>query len=106
MVEFAAHMDNSMCHNGTKVIDALNKANVIRALRLIDSLDLSPCDFWLFGMLKHQMTDRQLQNPKKILEKVTELWDEVAFEELQNVFLAWMERLQRVIRNDGEYFIN
>jgi len=52
------------------------------------------------------MTDRQLQSPKEILDAVTELWDEVTFEELQNVFLAWMERLQWVIQNGGEYFIN
>jgi len=67
---------------------------------------LSPCDFWPFGTLKHRMTDRQLQSPKEILDAVTELWDEVTFEELQNVFLAWMERLQWVIQNSGEYFIN
>jgi hypothetical protein len=42
-------------------------------------------------MLKHQMTDRQLQCPKDILNAVPELWDEVIFEELQNIFLAWAE---------------
>jgi hypothetical protein len=45
-------------------------------------------------MLKHRMTDRQLQSPKEILDAFTELWDAVTFEELQNVFLGWMERLQ------------
>jgi hypothetical protein len=54
----------------------------------------SLCDFWLFGMLKHRMTDGQLQIPKEILDVVTEVWDEVTFEESQNIFLAWMERLQ------------
>jgi hypothetical protein len=32
-----------------------------------------PCDFWLFEILKHRMTDRQLQSPKEILDAVTEL---------------------------------
>jgi hypothetical protein len=45
-------------------------------------------------MLKHRMTDRQLQSPEEILDEVTERWDEVTVEELQNVFLGWMERLQ------------
>jgi hypothetical protein len=70
------------------------------------SRDVSPHDFWLFGMLKQRMTDRQLQSPKEILDAFTELWDAVTFEELQNVFLAWMERLQCVVQNGGEYFIN
>jgi hypothetical protein len=59
-------------------------------------------------MLKHWMimTDRQLQNPKEILDAVTKLWNEVTFEELQNVFLAWMGRLQWVIQNGREDLIN
>jgi hypothetical protein len=48
------------------------------------------------------MTNAQLQSPKDMLDMVTELWDEVTLEELQNVFLAWMERLQQALRNNGE----
>jgi hypothetical protein len=73
LVEFAAHMDNSICHNGTKVTNALDKVNVIRILHPVYSPDLSSCDFWFFGILKHRMTERQLQNPKEILNVVTEL---------------------------------
>jgi hypothetical protein len=72
----------------------------------IYSLDLSLCDLWLFELLKHWMTDRQLQSPEEILDEVTKRWDEITFEELQNIFLGWMERLQWVIQNGGEYFIN
>jgi hypothetical protein len=52
------------------------------------------------------MTDRQLQSPKEILDAVTEIWDKVTFEELQHVFLTRMARLQWVIQNGGEYFMN
>jgi hypothetical protein len=45
-------------------------------------------------MLKHRMTDGQLQSPKDTLEAIALLWDEVTFEELQNLLLAWMGRLQ------------
>jgi hypothetical protein len=75
LVEFPVHMDNSICHNGTKVTTALNNVNVIRPSYLADSPDLTPYDFWLFGMLKHRMTDRQLPSQKETL-------DEAAFEEL------------------------
>jgi hypothetical protein len=56
-------------------------------------------------MLKHRMTDQQLQSPKEILAAVTEQWNESIFEELQNILLAWMERLQSVIQNGEEYFM-
>jgi hypothetical protein len=36
------------------------------------------------------------------LDAVPEQWDEVTFEELHNVFLAWMERLQCIIQKGGE----
>jgi hypothetical protein len=39
-------------------------------------------------MLAHRMTDKQLQSPKEILNAVSEVWDEITFQEVQNVFLA------------------
>jgi hypothetical protein len=73
LVEFAAHLDNSICHNGTKVTNALDKANVIQAPHAVYSPELSPCDFWLFGTLRHRITERQLQSAKEILGEFTEL---------------------------------
>jgi len=57
-------------------------------------------------MPKHRMTDRQLQSPKEILDAVPELCDEVTFEELENVFLAWMEQLPWIIQNGREHVKN
>jgi hypothetical protein len=99
-------MDNSMYHNGTKVTNTLDKASVIRAPHAVYSPDLSPCDFSLFGMLTPRITPRQLQSPKEILHAVAERWDQVTFEQLQNLFVAWMERLQGAIQNGGEHVIN
>jgi hypothetical protein len=63
------------------------------ASHLVYSPGLSPCDFWLFGMLEHRITDRQLKSSEENLDAVSELRDEITVEELQNVFLAWMEQL-------------
>jgi hypothetical protein len=43
-----------------------------------------------------------VQSPKEDLDAISELWDEITFEELQTIFLAGMERLQWVIQNGGE----
>jgi uncharacterized protein (DUF488 family) len=50
MVVFAVYMDNSLCHRGKKATNILDKENVIPVPYLVYSPDLSPCDFWLFGM--------------------------------------------------------
>jgi hypothetical protein len=43
--------------NGRKVTDAISKAK-LECLPRPYSLDLNPCDFWLFRMLKHNMRDQ------------------------------------------------
>jgi hypothetical protein len=52
--DFFAHMDNSMCHNGRKVTDEFDNRKLQRVVHPPYSPDLSPCDFWLFGMLKQK----------------------------------------------------
>jgi hypothetical protein len=87
-------------------IIVLDKGNFFRAPHPVHSPKWSPYDFWLFGMLKHWMTDRQLQSPKEMLDPVTERCEEITFEELQRVFLTWIERLESAVHNGGEYFID
>jgi histone-lysine N-methyltransferase SETMAR len=49
---FFIHMDNSMCRNGCKVTDEFDNRKLQRVAHPPYSPDLSPCDFWIFGMLK------------------------------------------------------
>jgi hypothetical protein len=69
------------------------------------SPDLSPCDFWLFGFLKEKVKDRQLCGVPSLHQAITDLWDELTFEDVQAVFLKCMNRLSWVIESKGEYFI-
>jgi hypothetical protein len=39
------------------------------------------------------------------VEGLTDLFGNVTFEELQNVFQNWIERLNWVLRHNAEYFI-
>jgi transposase len=101
---FFVHMDNSMCHNGAKIIEKLEKRHIARAPRLAYSPDLSPCDFWLFGILKQKMKERVFRSEEQILTAITESWNELTFEDIQGVFHNWMEHLILVIANCGEYY--
>jgi histone-lysine N-methyltransferase SETMAR len=101
---FSVHMDNSRCHNGRKATAEFERRILGRAEHPPYSPDLSPCDFWLFGFLKEKLKDRQLHGVQSLHQAITELWDAPTFEELQAVFLEWMNRLSWVIRHNGEYF--
>jgi transposase len=97
-------MDNSVCHNGAKITEKLEKRHIERAPYSPYSPDLNPCDFWLFGILKQKIKERVFQNEEQILAAITESWNEFTFEDIQRVFHNWMEREICVIANSGEYY--
>jgi hypothetical protein len=96
-------MDNSMCHNGARITEKLEKRQIARAPHSHYSPNITPCDFWLFGILKQKMKERVFQSEEQILTAITESWNELTFEDTQRVFHNWMERLIWVIANTGEY---
>jgi transposase len=101
---FSVHMDNSMCHNGAKITEKFEKRHITRTPHPPYSPDLSPCDFWLFGILKQKMKERVFQSEEQILAAITDSWNELTFEDIQRVFHNRMERLIWVIANSGEYY--
>jgi hypothetical protein len=40
-----------------------------------------------------------------LISALKDKWDHFAFEDIQAVFLDWMERLSGVINSNGEYYI-
>jgi hypothetical protein len=44
-----------------------------------------------------------LQGPEDILKAIQEAWSHFTFEDFQNVFKSWMERLTWMIANNEEY---
>jgi hypothetical protein len=85
--QFLVHLDNSMCHNGRKITEEVSDAKLECLPHPAYSLDLSSCDFWLFGMLKEKMKDRAFQTVKEILDAITLIWNGVSFGQLQSIFL-------------------
>jgi hypothetical protein len=103
---FSVHIDHPMCHNGNKISEKLAKRNTERALHPPYSPDISPCDFWLFGMRKQKMKDREFQSQQAFLSAVAKMWNELTFADVQCVFQKWMERRTEVVGNNGEYYPN
>jgi histone-lysine N-methyltransferase SETMAR len=100
---FWVNMDNSICHNGSKVVSKFDKHHIARLPHPPYSPDLSPCDFWLFGMLKGILNGRGFHSYDEIEEAFTMAWNDLTFDEVQSAFHNWMNRLRWVIENGGEY---
>jgi hypothetical protein len=67
------------------------------------SPDISPCDFWLFGLLTEILKDREFNSNDEIEQAIAEAWNDLTVDEVQSVFQNWTSRLAWVIENGGEY---
>jgi hypothetical protein len=97
-------MDNSMWHNGHRIVDELRRLKILRAPHPPYSLGTSPCDCRIFGDFKRKLKNGDLQRPEEILTPFQELWDNITLEELQTGFESWHDRLRWIIEHDEEYF--
>lgn len=98
------HMDNSPIHNGSLVAQKLKEEKINRIPHPPYSPDLSPCDFWFFGMAKENLKGVEINSEEDLENEIIRIFDGVTFEELQMVFEAWIKRLEWVIKNHGEYY--
>jgi hypothetical protein len=60
----------------------------------------------LFGILKHNLKDREFHSQEAILDAIAKVWNDPTFDDVQRVFQEWMERRTWVIGNGGEYYPN
>jgi hypothetical protein len=93
-IRISVLMNNSMYHNGHRVIDEFHRLKILRAPQAPYSPDISLCDFWMFGDFKGKQKDRHLQDPEEILTVFQELRDKINFKELRMVFESWRDRLR------------
>jgi hypothetical protein len=103
LATFWAHMDNSMRHDGSKVVLKFDNHHPAQLPHPVYSPDLSPCDFWLFGILKGILKDREFHSHDEIEEAMRMAWNDLTVDEAQRVFHNGINRLRSVIENEGEY---
>jgi hypothetical protein len=101
---FYVYVKNSMCHDGEIVTDELVIKMLERVPHPVYSSDLSPCDCYLFGMLKQKITDRVFRTPEEILTTIRKIWSEMTLEQLQSVLYNWITRLEYLIAHEREYY--
>jgi hypothetical protein len=76
---FWVHMNNSMCHNRSKVTSKIKKNHISRMPHPPDSSDINPCDFWRFDMLKQILRDREFSPRDEIEDAIAQVWNSLTF---------------------------
>jgi hypothetical protein len=67
------------------------------------SPDLAPSDFYLFGYVKDRLQAMVFASRGELLAGIGGVLDEIPPETLPRVFKHWIERLEWVSQNNGEY---
>ena len=94
--------DNARPHIHQNVDNFLRLNCIIKIQQLPYSPDLAPCDFWLFDILKQELTSHA--NAQSLNKQITKILSELDRKEYANIFHKWLERMQCYINNKGDYF--
>jgi [histone H3]-lysine36 N-dimethyltransferase SETMAR len=97
------HWDNARPHHSAEVHRYL-EANGISVLRHpAYSPDLSPCDFWLFSILKDRLAGQSYSTPSQMGTAIYQCLKVLPKEAYQRCFENWEEKLKLCIEHGGEY---
>jgi hypothetical protein len=53
---------------------------------------------------EEKMKDREFSTVQDILHRLTNIWNNLTFEDVQSAFREWQIRLNWVMENGGEYY--
>jgi hypothetical protein len=56
-------------------------------------------------LIKHSLNDREIQRVQALISELTDIRDDVTFEDVQAVFLDWVEWLSSIINNNRDGYI-
>ena len=96
--------DNARPHKAKLVKSELDRMRVVELDHPPYSPDLAPCDFWLFAKLKKDLAGRHFDSRIDLGNAIWRSLKDIPPEDYKNVFFRWLDRLQRVITVNGEYF--
>jgi hypothetical protein len=78
-------------------------AELERMEHLPYSLDLAPCDFFLFGYIKGKLMGKQEETFEDLVSEVRNIIEGIRPDILKSVFESWKGRLPDCWNSGGEY---
>jgi len=88
---FILHHDNAPCHTSLLVLQFLSNKNITVCPHPPYSLDLAPCDFWLFPKVKMTKKGKRFESIQDIKAATTAQLKTLTKEDFQNCFRKWQE---------------
>lgn len=96
------HHDNARLHVAKSVNSYLEQQGLAVIRHPPYSPDLALCDFWLFDLIKRNLSDAT--DVKDLNRQITAILQNIPKEEYLKTFYKWLERMQLCIDNQGDYF--
>jgi hypothetical protein len=97
------HHDNAPCHTAVSINEFLAEKCMPVFPQPPYSLDLSPCDFFLFPRLKNHLKRRHFGILDNIQKSVTDELKGIPAEAFQYCYERWKQRLRRCVATQGNY---
>jgi histone-lysine N-methyltransferase SETMAR len=96
------HYDNGRPHVHKDVFDYFESEGLTIIPHPSNSPDLSPCDFWLFDLIKDNLTNQD--DLESLHDAVIDFMNSLHPDEYKKTFEKWIERMQLCVDNHGGYF--
>ncbi len=102
--KYMLHMDNASAHRGKFVRDAIRDWQWPQLRHPAYSPDLSPCDFFLFPLLKRRLRGRHFGSLDILETAILNEVGSIPQEMWRRCFQDWVIRCRRCIQMRGNYF--
>jgi hypothetical protein len=98
------HADNASVHTARKRRTFCEENPLRLAVYPPYSPDLAPSDFFRFGHIKHCLRGIAFPSREELLAVMHEIVGAIPRPALEDVFRHWMETLEWVSQNNGDYY--
>jgi transposase len=98
------HADNARSHIAQKCRTFCEENGLQLVPHPPCSPDLAPSDFFLFGYVKERLKGMVFPLYEELMDAISEVVTGIESETLNAVFEHWMERLEWVSKNNGNYY--
>ena len=97
------HHDNAPAHNALSVKRYLLKNNIPVMEHPPYTLDLAPCDFFLFPKIKSALKGARFESMDEVKAKATQLLNSLTQDDPQHCFQQWKIHMERCRNQGGDY---
>jgi transposase len=98
------YVDSARTHATRKRRDFCEENRLHLAVHPRYSHNLTPSDFFLFGQIKHCLQGIAFPSRRQLLTAIQEIVGAIPQPPLEEVFRHWMERLEWVSQDNGDYY--